>query len=84
MIFTCFRTHFEVEEQIQLLKQKMTRRPRFNPRDCFQFLDCLDHGVLTMISFRKVMNDKKCFPSDDELMLLINRFDRNKNGQVSY
>ena len=37
-----------------------------------------------MMSFKKVMNDKKSFPSDAELMLLINRFDRNKNGQVSY
>ena len=84
LFFKCFKTHFEIEESIELIKQRMTRRPKFNITDIFTHLDIFEDGNLSRECFKRVLQENKFFPSDGELSLLYNRFDRNRNGSISY
>lgn len=76
--------HFEIEESIELIKQRLARRPKFNLNLAYEYLDCFSTGVVTAESLRKVLAENKCYPSDEDLICLVRRFDRNNNGRVTY
>jgi hypothetical protein len=56
LFFNCLRCHFEAEESIELLKSRLTRRPKFNVRDCFQYLDITNQSLLTREGMKKVLH----------------------------
>ena len=84
LLFNCFRVHFENEESIELLKSRLTRRPKFNIRDCFKYLDCFDTGLLNRESIKRILQENKFFPTDAEISWLTDRFDKNHNGRITY
>lgn len=84
LFIKCFRVHFEIEESVELIKQRLSRRPKFNLNDAFKYLDCFGTGFVTAESLRKVLAENKCYPSDEDLACLVRRFDRNNNGRVTY
>lgn len=79
----CFRIHFEIEESIELIKQRLSRRPKFNYNAAFEYLDCFCTGFFTIDNLKKVLAENKCYPADEDLICLIRRFDRNNNGRVT-
>ena len=66
------------------MKQRLSRRPKFNLRDVFKHMDCFDYGTLNSDCFSKVLQDNKTYPPEPELSWLFSRFDRRKDGRVSY
>jgi len=46
---------FEAEESIELLKKRMSRRPKFNLRNTFKYMDCFDQGWLSRDSLKRVL-----------------------------
>jgi hypothetical protein len=84
LLFNCLRVHFEAEESIELLKARLTRRPRFNVRDCFQYLDVFNHSMLTKDGFIHVIKHNKVYTSESEVAWLFDRFDKNRNGRINY
>ena len=84
LIWHCFRTQFEAEESIELLKKRLTRRPKFNVRDTFAYMDCFEQGMLTTDAFKRVLQENKFYPTENELLSLFTRFDKNHNGRVNY
>lgn len=83
VFFKCFKCHFEIEESIDLIKQRMSRRPKFNLTDLFTHVDVFEEGAITKEGFKRILVDNKYYATDGELALLFNRFDKNKNGMIS-
>jgi len=76
--------HFEIGESVELIKQRLARRPKFNLNDAFKFLDCFETGFVTAESLKKVLAESKCYPSDEDITALVGRFDRSNNGRITY
>ena len=51
-----WRVHFELEESMELIKQRLSRRPKFNPRDAFDTLDVHGLGFITLESMRALLS----------------------------
>ena len=64
MLFRAFKIHFEIEESIELIKKRMTRRPKFNLTDTFKFLDLFDEHILSHECFKRVLMDNKHYATD--------------------
>ena len=79
----CLRTHFEIEESVELIKQRLSRRPKFNYNAAFEQLDCLESGFLTVEGLRRVFAENKCYPADEDILCLVRRFDKKNNGRVT-
>ena len=82
--FDCLRVHFESEESIELLKKRLSRRPGFNIRETFKYLDQSSEGLIYRDDLNKVMQDNKIYMTDQELDLLHCRFDKNRNGRITF
>ena len=83
-LMQCFRIQFELEESIELIKQRLSRRPKYNMNDAFAYLDCFSIGFLSLEGIRNVLAENKVYPTDDDLKRLADRFDKSHNGRISY
>ena len=83
-MFACFKVHFEIEESLEYIKKRLARRPKFNFHDAYRYLDFSDDGFLCHDNFKKVLMANKCYISDGEVKLLADRFDKNRNGKITY
>ena len=79
-----FKTHFAIEEKIEVCKKRLTRKPTFNIHDAFKCVDVYKQGRLTKDDFKRMMQKNGFHPTESELILLKNRFDRNLNGFITY
>jgi len=66
------------------IRQKLADRPNFNVYDAFKFLDKNDSGKLTMDEFYDTLREAGNFVSSKDLEMLMERYDKNKDGKVSY
>ena len=62
----------------------MVRRPKFNVRDHFKYLDNQGTGYLTRESLYQTFEVNLYYPTPMELNFLYERFDRNRNGKINY
>lgn len=62
----------------------MSRRPKFNVRDTFKYLDNMSLGYLTRESLYETLEENLYYPTPMELNFLYERFDRNRNGKITY
>lgn len=79
-----FRTHFNIEETADLLRKRLNRRPSFSPHDAFQTLDGTNTGYLSTGDLQRLLVEHRVYVTAKELSLLFARYDRNKDGRVSY
>jgi len=84
MFLSTFRTHFTIEESAELLRKRLSRRPNFNVHDVFLAIDYDSTGYLTRSELRKTLSENGINASEHELKMLIQRFDRNSDGRISY
>ena len=82
--FDVFKSHFEVDENVEIAKKKLTRKPSFNIHDAFASVDSYKNGKLTIDDIKRMMQRNGFHPTDTELQLLNKRFDRNLNGFITY
>ena len=78
------RTHFNIEESAELLRQRLARRPNFSVHDAFSHCDKSKNGYLTGEELRKLLAENKIFVTDSELESLVARYDHNCDGRISY
>ena len=52
--------------------------------DAFQTVDKDGNGYLTKNEFARILNENCIYPSSEELTQLIDRYDRNKDGRITY
>jgi len=79
-----FRTHFAVEENSELVRKRLSRRPHFSVHDAFTVLDATNTGYLTINDMQRLLNEHRVFVAPKDLNLLFSKFDRNKDGRISY
>jgi Ca2+-binding EF-hand superfamily protein len=82
--FNVFKGHFEIDEQIEMFKKRLTRKPTFDIHDAFSTIDYYKNGKLTIDDLKRMLQRNGFTPTDTELALLNKRFDRNLNGYISY
>lgn len=78
-----WRKIFESEESIELVKQRLARRPKLTAKAAFEYLDAQETGFLSMESLKRIFVNNKYYPSEEDLLLLLHRFDKTKNGRVT-
>lgn len=79
-----FKVHFSVEESAELLRKRLARRPYFNAHDAFTAVDQDRNGYLTRDEFNSILRDNGFYATDSEISILIDRYDRNHDGRISY
>eukprot|EP00743_Colponemidia_sp_Colp-15_P002650 GILK01002872.1.p1 GENE.GILK01002872.1~~GILK01002872.1.p1 ORF type:complete len:586 (-),score=91.06 GILK01002872.1:92-1849(-) len=78
------RLHIENERQAEHLRQRLSSRRGFNLHDAFEAVDRDGNGFITMDEFRAILQDNGIFATEKELLSLMSRYDKNKDGRVSY
>ena len=84
MFLSTFRSHFTIEENAELLRKRLGRRPDFNVHEAFLACDKDSNGYLTKMELRRILSENGVFASEQDLIMLVQRFDRNNDGRISY
>mmetsp|Transcript_344 Transcript_344/g.380 ORF Transcript_344/g.380 Transcript_344/m.380 type:complete len:140 (+) Transcript_344:608-1027(+) len=69
-----------VEEYRQLLSKKY----RFSYSQAFSIIDANKNGFLAKDEFQSVLEEGQFFATSKELDMMLNRFDRDRDGKVTY
>ena len=79
-----FKLLFRNESKIEKIRQAVKQRPFFNAFDAFRALDKNDLGFLTLHEFQDLLISYGFESTSNELLNLIKRFDKDRDGKVSY
>jgi Ca2+-binding EF-hand superfamily protein len=79
-----FKTHFSVETSYEYLRKRLFRRPGFNASDAFSACDYDKNGYITRDEFKTILRDYGFYATDTELSWLLDRYDKNQDGKISY
>lgn len=66
------------------IRQRLNRRPLFNLWEGFKALDKDNNGFVSTYEFKDMLINHGFFPSQKEVLTLVDRYDKNHDGKVSY
>ncbi len=78
------RNLLEGEAVCEHERQSLQRRPLFNSHQAFKDIDGGKAGFVTKNQLRNVFEDHGVYTTKKELAALVDRFDKNKDGMISY
>lgn len=84
LFFKTLRVHFSVEASAENLRRRLLRLPGFNTSDAFAAVDADRDGYITRDEFRSILREYGFFVSETELLWLVDRYDRDYDGRISY
>ena len=67
-----------------MLRKRLGRRPNFNVHEAFLAIDRDSNGYITRTELRNILAENRVYPSERDLLMLMQRFDRNGDSRVSY
>ena len=76
--------HCTVEESAELLRKRLQRRPNFSVHDAFVACDADKNGYITRDEFKNILKEYGFYATDNEVTWLVDRYDRNHDGRISY
>ena len=79
-----WRTHIRVENAAELARQRLAARPGFNAYEAFNSLDLNGSGSVSTSELQRILESRGYFVGYKEASQVIDKFDKNKNGQVSF
>lgn len=79
-----FRIHLDSERVAESLRQRLNRNPSFNLYDAFKAVDKSNDGVITLDEFRSMLQDHGLYATTKDLESLMDRYDKDRDGRVSY
>jgi hypothetical protein len=85
LLIACWRMHFEHEieaERLRVLFQK--NNPNFDGYSCFSLIDGKGDGMIDTQEVKDLMIRHGMYVSEKESCGLIDRYDRDKDGTISY
>ena len=66
------------------MRKRLFRRPGFNAYDAFAACDADKNGYITRDEFKSLLREYGFYATDTELSWLIDRYDKNFDGKISY
>jgi len=72
------------EAYSESIRQRLNRRPLFNLWEAFKALDRDNNGFISSFEFKDMLVDHGFFPSQKEISSLVDRYDKNQDGKISY
>jgi Ca2+-binding EF-hand superfamily protein len=84
LFFKTVRVHLSVEASAENIRRRLLRRPGFSASDAFAAVDYDRNGFITRDEFKGILRQHGFFPTETELLWLVDRYDRNHDGRVSY
>ena len=84
LFFKTLRVHFSVESSAENLRRRLLRRPGFSASDAFTAVDSDRNGFITRDEFKRILREYGFFPTETELQWLVDRYDRDRDGRISY
>ena len=84
MFLSTIRVHLTVEENAEMLRKRLGRRPDFNVHEAFLMLDRDSNGYISRNELRRVLGENGVFASEKDLSMIMQRFDRNGDRRISY
>ena len=78
------KIHLSVEVSGEFLRKRLMRRPGFNAHDAFVACDTDKNGYITKDEFKKILREYGFYASDNEITWLVERYDKNQDGKISY
>ena len=74
----------ETEKTCNALKKKLAQRESFTIQDAFTVLDRDQNGYISIDEFRAILNDYNIIPTSSDLINLMKRYDKNRDGKVTF
>lgn len=78
------KLHIDVEVNAEILRQRHEESPYFRYDSAFATLNKWGDDYLTGKEFKEMFQKYGFYPTDEEIDIIIDRFDKDKNGKVSY
>lgn len=78
------RLTMDVENHAERIRQKHAMRPLFDRTDAFEAINRFGGNIITKEDFANLLARNRFLATDKELTSLMDRFDKNKDGMVSY
>ena len=79
-----WRTHIRVENSAELMRQRLASRPGFNAYEAFNSLDLNGSGSISTSELQRMIESRGYFVGYREVAQVIDKFDKNKNGNVTF
>ena len=74
----------DVESNIENAKADLTNNPDFDVEDAFKLFDKNDKSYITEEDLKNGLNSLGLNPTDQDVKLLMKRFDLQKSGKINY
>jgi Ca2+-binding EF-hand superfamily protein len=74
----------DVESNIENAKADLANNPDFNVEDAFKLFDKNDKAYITEEDLKNGLNSLGLNPTDQDVRLLMKRFDLQKSGKINY
>ena len=79
-----FRLMLDAESLAERVRQKLSRMPDFSLYQAFMAVDKDRNGFITIDEFQRILNSHNIFASSKDLQSLMGKYDKNRDGRVSY
>ncbi|CAG9322701.1 unnamed protein product [Blepharisma stoltei] len=79
-----FKKIFDIENASEIIRQRIANNPSVNIHSLFLKLDKTHNGSISIDGFRKMLHENGIYPTEKDLMALLSRYDKDKDGKVSY
>ena len=83
MLSDMFKSIINIEVNAEFLRQNFMVKS-FSLQNLFDYIDSKHFGYLTINEFRNILINNRIQPTKRDLAGLIERFDRNKDGKISF
>lgn len=74
----------DAEVEAESFRQRLARNPSYSNVEAFNTIDWAKMGTANIDDMRRLLRDNGFYSSNDELFKLMERFDKNKDGRISY
>ena len=83
-IVKTWQAHFDAENEAERLRDRLSNRPGFTLHEAFKTLDKKGRGYLTREDLEWKLEQHGFSPLEAEMQLLMQRYDKNRNGRITY
>jgi Ca2+-binding EF-hand superfamily protein len=73
-----------IEADIERAKENLAMKPDFNLYDAFRHIDTKSYGNVNALELKYALEDMGVYAHMDEIDLFFSRYDKNRNGRISF